>query len=75
MKTPVALAFELEAVLVECPVNILASMPDRFKTVIIHLNVIGVGNATCSFIKLNRSCVLIIPLFFLGIKQYRQKDF
>ena len=56
MGTPASLAFELEAVLVECPVNVLVSIPDRFKTIIIHLDIVGVETGPLGFIKLNRSC-------------------
>ena len=38
---PAFLAFELEAALVECSVNVLVSMPDRYQTIIIHLDVVG----------------------------------
>ena len=56
VETSASLAFELEAVLVECPPNVLVSMPNRFKTIIIHLDIAGVETGPCGFTKLNRSC-------------------
>ena len=53
---PAFLVFELEAVLVECSVNVLVSMPDRFQTIIIHLDIAGVETVAYGFTKLNRSC-------------------
>ena len=53
---PAFLVFELEAVLVECSVNVLVSMPDRFQTIIIHLDIAGVETVAYGFTKLDRSC-------------------
>ena len=39
-----------------CPVNVLVSMPNRFKTIIIHLDIVGVETGPCRFTKLNRDC-------------------
>ena len=35
-----SLAFELKAVLAECPVNVLVTIPDRLKTIIIHQSIL-----------------------------------
>ena len=56
VRTPSSLAFEFKAAIVECPVNVLVSMPDIFKTIIIYLDIVGVETGPCGFTKLNRSC-------------------
>ena len=63
--TPTPLVFELKAFLVECPVNVLVSTPDRFKTIIIHLDIVGVKTGPCGFTKLNRSCELCPRISFV----------
>ena len=56
METPASLAFELEAVLAEGPVNVLVSTLDRLETIIIYLDIVGVETGPEGFTKLNRSC-------------------
>ena len=65
VETPTPLVFELKAFLVECPVNVLVSTPDRFKTIIIHLDIVGVKTGPCGFTKLNRSCELCPRISFV----------
>ena len=64
MGTPTPLAFELRAVLVECPVNVLVSVPDGFQTIIIRLDIVGAETSQSGFTKLNRSCKFCPRIFF-----------
>ena len=59
---PARLAFELGAVLVECPVNVLVSVPDGFKTIIIHLDIVGAETSQSGFT--NRGCKSCPRIFF-----------
>ena len=54
-KYPQLLPLNLQAVLVDWLVNILASAPDRFSTIIICLDIVGVDTGPCGFTNLNRS--------------------
>ena len=56
METSASLVLELKAVLAECRVNVLVTIPDRLKTIIIHLDMVGVKTDQCGFTKVNRSC-------------------
>ena len=70
VETPASLAFELKAVLVECAVNVLVSTPDRFKTSIIHLDIVGVETGLCGFTKFNRRSEFC-PLISFGLSSYK----
>ena len=72
-RAPASLAFELEAILVECHVNVLVSMPDRFKTIMIYLDIIGVETGPCDFTKLNRSCEFCPRISFV-LSRYKSKN-
>ena len=69
---PAFLVFELEAVLVECSVNVLVSMPDRFQTIIIHLDIAGVETVAYGSQNLTGAVNfdLVFPLSFRAINQY-----
>ena len=68
--TSASLAFKLETILVECPINVLVSMPDRFKTIIIHLDIGRVKTGPCRFTKLNRSCEYC-PCIYFVLSRYK----
>ena len=68
---PASLAFKLENILVEYPIIFLVSMPDRFKTIIIHLDIGKVKTGPCPcFTKLNRSCEYF-PCIYFVLSRYK----
>ena len=62
------LALELKADLVEWLVNVLVSISDKLKTVMIHLDIVDVDTPRCGPMKLKRSCGSVLCYTFVYFK-------
>ena len=66
--TPGSLALELGVDLVKWLVKVLVSIPDKFKTVIIHLDIADADTPRCEPMKLIRSCGSVLYHSFVFSK-------
>ena len=76
VETQDTLALELEADLVDWLVNVLVSIPEKFKTMIIHLDIFDSDTPRCRPMKLSRSCGSVLChtfVFFPNTNQYAGK--